>query len=221
LGHSVTTGETAFAHLHGDAFFAWLKKNPDDQIRFDAGMANNSRTSDEAIARAYDFAGAELVVDIGGGRGGLVRAILEQHPNVKGLLFDQPQVVQRSVLPTEGVLASRCTSFAGDFFHTVPSGAQVYVIKGVLHDFDDEQCVAILRNCRRAMSSGAKLLIVERFIAPDNRPHDAKMIDLLMMVLLGGRERAIPEWEQLLRSADLRLQRHIPTASEFTIAEAV
>ena len=220
LGHSVTTGETAFTHMHDDPFFAWLKKNPDDQIRFDAGMANNSRTSDEAIARAYDFSGAELVVDVGGGRGGLARAIVERHPNVNVLLFDQPQVVKNAILPKEGLLASRCSTLAGDFFETVPVGAQVYLIKGVLHDFDDERSAAILRNCRRAMSKDSRILIVERFIAPDNRPHEAKTIDLLMMALLGGRERTNVEWEQLLRSADLRLLRRIPTESEFTIAEA-
>jgi C-methyltransferase len=220
LGHSVTTGETAFVHLHEDPFFAWMKKNPDDQIRFDAGMAGNSRTSDEAIARAYDFSKVDQVVDVGGGRGGLVRAIVERHPGVKAVLFDQPQVVQHSMLPTEGVLAGRCSSVAGDFFQTAPPGAQVYLIKGVLHDFDDEQCVAILRNCRRAMAPRGRILIVERFIAPDNRAHEAKTIDLLMMALLGGRERTIVEWEQLLRSADLQLERHISTESEFTIAEA-
>jgi C-methyltransferase len=220
LGHSVTTGEPAFAHMHEDAFFAWLKKNPDDQLRFDAGMASNSCASDEAIARAYDFSRAKLVIDVGGGRGGLVRAIVERHPGVKALLFDQPQVVKHSLLSTGGVLADRCSSAAGDFFQTVPSGAQVYVIKGVLHDFDDERCVAILRNCQRAMAPSGRILIVERFSAPDNRAHEAKTIDLLMMALLGGRERTIAEWEQLLRSAELRLVRHIPTASEFTIAEA-
>jgi len=220
LGHSVMTGETAFAPLYGDPFFAWLKKNPDDQIRFDAGMASNSRTSDEAIARAYDFSSAELVVDVGGGRGGLVHAIVEQHRNVKALLFDQPQVVQHSILPKEGALARRCSSFAGDFLQTVPSGAQIYVIKGVLHDFDDDRCVTILHNCRRAMSPSGRILIVERLIAPDNRAHEAKTIDLLMMALLGGRERTIAEWEQLIRSAELRLVRQITTESEFTIAEA-
>jgi cyclopropane fatty-acyl-phospholipid synthase-like methyltransferase len=220
LGHSVTTGETAFAHLHEDAFFAWLKKNPGAQRRFDEGMASNSRTSDQAIARAYDFSGAELVVDVGGGQGGLVRAIVEQHTAVKALLFDQAQVVRNAILPTDGVLARRCTSLAGNFFETVPVGAQIYVIKGVLHDFDDERCVAILQNCHRAMSPGGKILIVERFIAADNRPHEAKTIDLLMMALLGGRERTNAEWEQLLRSADLRLVQRIRTESEFTIAEA-
>jgi len=220
LGHSVTTGDTAFAHLNGDPFFAWLKNNPTDQLRFDAGMASNSRASDEAIARAYDFSSAELVVDVGGGRGGLVHAIIEHHLNVKALLFDQPQVVQHSILPREGALARRCSSFAGDFLQAVPTGAEIYVIKGVLHDFDDARCITILNNCRHAMSSSGKVLIVERLIATDNSAHEAKTIDLLMMALLGGRERTIAEWEQLIRSAELRLVRQITTECEFTIVEA-
>jgi hypothetical protein len=220
LGHSVATGEVAFQHLHHDAFFSHLEKRPEDHARFDAGMASNSRTSDRAIASAWDFSKARLVIDVGGGRGGLVRAIVEEHPGVRGILFDRPQVVQRSVLPTEGPLADRCSSVAGDFFEGVPPGADVYTIKGVLHDFDDQRCVEILRSCRRAMSSSSRLLIVERVVAPDDRAHEAKTIDVLMMVLLGGRERTGSEWEGLVRAAGLELARHVPTESEFTIAEA-
>jgi hypothetical protein len=220
LGHSITTGEPAFALRHEHPFFSYLKQHPEDQSRFDAGMASNSRSSDEAIARAYDFSRVALVLDVGGGRGGLIRAVVERHPDVKGVLFEQPQVVERSILPTEGALASRCSGVGGDFFQGIPPGADVYLIKGVLHDFDDERCAAILEKCREAMAPRSKLLIVERLISPDNRRHEAKTIDLLMMTLLGGRERAVAEWEGLLRKADLELLRQIPTDSEFTICEA-
>ncbi len=219
LGHTVTTGETAFGSLHEEVFFSYLKHHPEDQSRFDAGMASNSRSSDDAIARAYDFSRFPKVVDIGGGRGGLVRAIVERHPGVEGTLFDQPQVIERSVLPAEGPLTDRCVRLGGDFFQEVPPGADIYVIKGVLHDFDDEKALLILRNCRRAMSPRSGLLIVERLISPDNQAHQAKTIDLLMMALLGGRERSLPEWERLLGAADLALVQQHPTASEFTISE--
>jgi hypothetical protein len=219
LGHSIKTGETAFKLRHEEGFFGYLKQAPEHQLRFDAGMASNSRSGDEAIARAYDFSRAATVMDIGGGRGGLIGAIVALHAGVKGILFDQPQVVERSVLPTTGPLASRCSVRAGDFFEGVPTGADLYLIKGVLHDFDDEKCVTILRSCRRAMSPQSKLLIVERSISPDNQPHQAKTIDVLMMALLGGKERSTTDWVGLLRAADLELVRQISTASEFTISE--
>jgi C-methyltransferase len=221
LGHAVTTGEPAFGLRHGTPFFAYLKDHPDDQIRFDAGMACNSLASDRAIARAYDFSRATSIVDVGGGRGGLIRAILEQHAGVRGTLFDQPQVVERSVLPSTRLPADSWAIVGGNFFETIPAGADLYVIKGVLHDFDDERCLAILKNIRRAMPAGAKLLVIERTIAADDRPHQAKTIDLMMMALLGGRERTAHEWVVLLRGAELERGRQIATGSEFTISEAV
>jgi hypothetical protein len=220
LGHAVRTGETGFARRHDEPFFAWLKDHAEDQARFDAGMASNSRNSDEAIAAALDLAGVQLFVDVGGGRGGLVRAVLQRHPGVRGLLFDQPQVIDRNVLAAEEALAGRWSTASGDFFQSVPGGAQAYLIKGVIHDFEDDPCVALLGACRRAMSAGSRLLVMERLTAPDNEPHEAKTIDLIMMSLLGGRERTMRELEGLLARAGLSLAREIPTASEFTIAEA-
>lgn len=221
LGHSLKTGQAAFAVRQTEPFFSYLKQHPDDQATFDAGMATNSRASDDAIASAYDFSGVANVVDIGGGRGGLVRAILEQNAHLHGTVFDQPQVVAHAVLPAGGPLSDRYATHAGDFFKEIPAGADVYLVKGVLHDFDDERCVAILENCRRAMSPRSKLLIVERLILPDNRVHQAKTIDLLMMALLGGRERAHAEWALLMKAAGLAIVRHFETGSEFTISEAV
>lgn len=215
IGHAVRTGEATFSSLHGETFFSYLKNHADDQRRFDAGMAANSRSSDDAIARAYDFSRAPVVLDIGGGRGGLIASIVEHHPSVKGILFDQPQVVERSILP----VGERYARIGGDFFEGVPASADLYVVKGVLHDFDDEKASIILKNCRHVMSPQSRLLIVERMISPDNTPHQAKTIDLLMMALLGGRERSIPEWEALLRSANLALVQRYPTTSEFTIFE--
>jgi hypothetical protein len=222
LGHSVRTGETAFDFRHGQTFFAYLKDNPSEQQRFDAGMASNSCSSDQAIARAYDFSRCGLLIDVGGGRGGLLRAILERHANVSSQLFDQPQVVSRqaAALEADAALQGRLSCIAGDFFEAVPHGGDIYLLKGVLHDFDDERCIQILKNCRRAMRPQSKLLIIERLISPDNRAHQAKTIDLLMMVLLGGRERAASEWTELLRAADLQLCQQLTTDSEFTISEA-
>ena len=221
VGHAVTTGETAFSHLHGQGFFAYLKDHEADQARFDAGMACNSRGSDQAIARAYDFSQHRAVLDIGGGRGGLIRAIVENLAGVEGILFDQPQVVERSLLPSDGDLAKRCRRVAGDFFKEVPTGADVYCIKGVLHDFDDAQCGAILESCRRAMTAESKLFIVERLIRHDNQPHQAKTIDLMMMALLGGEEAApSPTGRACSTGPTSKLLRQIPTQSEFAISVA-
>ncbi|HVY45252.1 MAG TPA: methyltransferase, partial [Minicystis sp.] len=201
LDHAVKTGESAFADLHGQPFFTWLKEHGDAQERFDAGMANTSRTSDEAIARAYDFSRAPVVVDVGGGRGGLLRAILERHPSVRGVLFEQTQVVAAVRAPAAASIAARFEARAGDVFERVPDGGRIYVIKGVLHDFDDEKALVALRNCRRALADDGRLLVIERLLAGDDRPHQAKTIDVLMMALLGGRERALAEWEHLFESA--------------------
>jgi C-methyltransferase len=221
LGQAVLTGEPSFRRVLGEEFFSYLRRHPDEQRRFDEGMAANSATSDRTIASAYDFASASTVVDLGGGRGGLLSAILELHPQIRGILFDQPNVVAKSQLALDPAIANRCEMVGGDLFMTVPSGADVYVIRGVLHDFDDGQCVGLLDVCRRAMGSAGRLLVVERSSIPDNRPHEAKTIDVLMMALLGGRERTRFDWERLLSSAQLRLRSEIPTESEFTIFEAV
>jgi C-methyltransferase len=216
LGRAVASGEPAFAARQGQAFFAYLKDHPDAQQRFDAGMASNSRAAERAIADAYDFGAAGTLVDVGGGRGGLVRAILERHAAVSCTLYDQPQVVQHALIAD----TARSTVVAGDFFAGVPAGADLYVIKGVLHDFDDARCGVILQNIRRVLPAQGRLLIVERTVAADNTPHQAKTIDLMMMALLGGRERTTDEWRALLGSTGFRLLRQVPTASEFTISEA-
>lgn len=215
LLHTIKTGETAFSYLQNEPFFPYLKSHPDDQARFDVGMASNSLLSDQAIAQAYDFSKFSTVVDVGGGRGGLISAILQSHPGVKGVLFDQPQVLEHA-LPR----SDRCTWVAGDFFKEVPGGAELYLLKGVLHDFPDDRCVEILKVCRRAMPPQGRILLIERVVFPDNLAHQAKTIDLIMMALLGGRERSLTEWERLLAAAELKLERQIPTASEFTISEA-
>jgi hypothetical protein len=221
LGRSVRTGECSFVLRHQQHFFSYLKENPADQQSFDAGMAENSRGSERAIARAYEFPPSSLVVDVGGGRGGLLRAILERHPGVRGRLFEQPQVVERVQAEGQRSLEPRFSCEAGDFFDAVPAGGDIYLLKGVLHDFEDERCIRILENCRVALGPASKLLLIERLITRDNQPHQAKTIDLLMMTLLGGRERTASEWAGLLGAAGLKLCRQLGTEAEFTIAEAV
>ncbi len=220
LEHSIRTGEAAFTHVHGVPFFEYLRANAEAQKRFDEGMAQSSYANDAAIAAAFDFRRFRRIVDVGGGRGGLLLQILLSTPDAAGVLFDQPQVVQHATKLQEAGLLGRVELVAGDFFQSVPVGGDCYVIKGVLHDFDDEQCVRILSNCRRAMSRGGCVVIANQDLpSPIDGPHPNLTMDIHMMTLLGGRERSALEWSELFRRSGLRVSDTIPTDVGFTLVE--
>lgn len=220
LEHSIRTGESAFSHVHGVPFFQYLKSNEDIQKRFDEAMARISDTDDAAIASAYDFARFERIVDVGGGRGGLLVQILERAPDAVGVLFEQPQVVEVATRLDEADLLHRSEKIGGDFFEMVPDGADCYVIKGVLHDFDDDQCVAILSNCRKALSDGGCVLIANQDLpASIDGPHPNLTMDVQMMALLHGRERSAHEWSNLFQQSGLKLGDAIQTDVGFTLVE--
>jgi C-methyltransferase len=220
LEHSIRTGEAAFTHVHGVPFFQHLRANAEAQKRFDEGMAQSSHANDAAIAAAYDFRRFRRIVDVGGGRGGLLLEILLRAPDAAGVLFDQPQVVQHATKLQEAGLLGRVELVAGDFLQSVPGGGDCYVIKGVLHDFDDRQCIRILSNCRRAMSGrGCVVIANQDFPASIEGPHPNLTMDIHMMTMLGGRERSAVEWSELLRRSGLRLSDTIPTDVGFTLVE--
>ncbi len=220
--HTVTTGESAFTHANGAPFFDYLSRHPEHQGRFDAAMAQISVTDDAGIAAAGDFAHARLVVDVGGGGGGLLREILSRARDARGILFDQPHVADRAERPDDPALAARLSATGGDFFDAVPNGADCYVIKGVLHDFDDDRCVAILANCRDAMASGGRILVVERFLPPfGTGPHPNLTMDINMMVLMAGRERDEAEWNTIFARAGLAVGGIVATPVDFHIVEGV
>ena len=220
LEHSVRTGKPAFAHVHGVPFFQYLNANPDVQQRFDEAMARISDADDAAIAAAFDFKRCRRIVDVGGGRGGLLVQILQRAPDTVGVLFEQPQVVEHAMRLRDAGLAARAELVSGDFFESVPEGGDCYVIKGVLHDFDDEQCVRILSNCRRAMRADGCVVIVNQDLpSPTLGPHPNLTMDLQMMALLGGRERSAAEWSALFRRSGLRLSDTIPTDVGFTLVQ--
>jgi hypothetical protein len=201
-------------------FFQYLKSNEDIQKRFDEAMARISDTDDAAIASAYDFARFERIVDVGGGRGGLLVQILERAPDAVGVLFEQPQVVEVATRLDEADLLHRSEKIGGDFFEMVPDGADCYVIKGVLHDFDDDQCVAILSNCRKALSDGGCVLIANQDLpASIDGPHPNLTMDVQMMTLLHGRERSAHEWSNLFQQSGLKLGDAIQTDVGFTLVE--
>ena len=221
LRESVTSGEPAFDRQHGMGFFDYMRARPDCAAWFDRGMATFAAAENPAVASAYDFRDFEHVVDIGGGQGGLLARILEREPALRATLFDLPHVIaDPAELRACASAAGRWQGVAGDFFEAVPPGADAYVLKRIVHDWSDDACVRLLRRCREAMRGDARLLIVDAVVPAGNEPHPAKVMDILMMVFAGGRERTRDEFEQLLWQAGLRLARVLPTASTLSIIEA-
>lgn len=222
LLESVRTGATAFDHVTGASFFEYLAAHPEAAAVFNEAMANSTEATARAVASAYDFSAAGTVVDVGGGTGTFLAGVLTANPNARGILFDRPEVVAaaRGVLDRAG-LADRCETIGGDFFDAVPSGGDIYLLSWVIHDWDDEQSVAILSNCRRAMRPTDRLLVIEQLIPPGNEPSLSKLYDIHMLVLSGGRERREDEYRELLEMADLRLARVIPTDVPRSIIEAL
>ena len=207
LLHTVRTGETAFDHVHGTGLFDYLAGHPEVATLFNAGMAGNSPDHARLVAATYDFSRMRTVVDVGAGRGRLLSTILERYPHLRGILFDRPHVIEDArQIVTEAGVADRCELVGGSFFETVPEGGDVYILRNIIHDWEDDQAVAILTNCRRAMADGARLLLVERYIADD--PREALPVlhaDLEMLVNVGGRERTTDEYATLLARSGFRL----------------
>ncbi|UGS36705.1 Mitomycin biosynthesis 6-O-methyltransferase [Capillimicrobium parvum] len=206
LLHSIRTGESAFAHRHGIDPWGYRARNPEEAAIFDRAMADLARRASRSTLDAYDFGRHRTIVDVGGGRGELLVNLLKAHPAMQGVLFDLPHVVEAAggELDAAGV-GERCRTVAGSFFDEVPQGADAYVLRAVLHDWDDPEAVAILETCRRAMAADASLLVIERDIGPPNARPDAKFSDLNMLVAPGGRERSIAEYGALFVTAGFRL----------------
>lgn len=220
LRHSVMTGEPAFDRLHGMAFFDYVGVHPECGRWFDRGMANFAAAENPAIAGAFDYSQFRHVIDIGGGQGGLLAEILKRHPTVRGTLFDLPQVVRNRAELGEETFGERWTTVGGDFFQSVPRGGDVYVLKRIIHDWSDGQCVHILRRCREAMRSDARLLVVDAVVPPGNAPHPAKVMDILMMVFAQGRERTEQDFARLFDEAGLQLAGITTTPGTLAIVEA-
>jgi hypothetical protein len=200
LLHSVRTGENAFRHVNGTDPWTLRANHPDEAAAFDRAMADLTRRSHASVLEAYDFSRFGVVVDVGGGNGAFLAALLPRNPGQRGILLDLPHAVAAAPR-IDGLEA-----VAGDFFAQVPSGGDAYVLKAVLHDWDDEDCVRILTTCRRAMGDGAQLVIVERDVGPANALPEAKLSDLNMLVAPGGRERSTAEYGDLLARAGLSLR---------------
>lgn len=224
LEYSVRTGQNAFEFVHGENAWDFRASHPEESAIFDAAMTAQSRRVADAVLDAYDFSPFATVVDLGGGRGAMLAAILQRNPELRGTLLDLPHVVAGApaVLARAGV-ASRCEVVAGDLFDSVPPGADAYVLKAILHDWQDDETIAILRNCRQSMRPDSTLIIMERVLS--GPPYGVESIaslfsDLNMLVGPGGLERTEAEFAAVLAEAGLRLIRVVRTTTDVSVVEA-
>ncbi|MFN8547113.1 MAG: methyltransferase [Candidatus Eisenbacteria bacterium] len=220
--HSVQTGETAFDSIHGMGLFDYLRQSPEATEIFHANMTAMTVQEAQAVVAAYDFSNTRVLVDVGGGHRALANAILRAHPQLHALVFDQPSVIEgtRIRLESAGVL-DRCAVRGGSFFDSVPAGGDTYTLKDILHDWDDDASLAILRNCRRSMSSSARLLVIERVIPVGNDPMIGKLIDIGMLVLTGGQERTEAEYRALLEAAGFRQSAIVAAGEGTSVVETI
>jgi hypothetical protein len=220
LLYSIKTGANAFRHVHGTGPWEYRARNPEVSATFDRAMTSNARRIVDAVLSAYDFRQFSVLMDVGGGQGMLLAAILAKNSGLRGVLFDQPHVVAEAgkLLADTGV-ADRCEVVGGSFFDAVPDGADGIILKSILHDWDDEKAAAILQVCRGAIRADGKLLVLESVLAPPNKGARAKFSDLNMLVAPGGQERDAGEFEKLLAAAGFRLINIIPAGT--SVIEAV
>jgi SAM-dependent methyltransferase len=222
LLHSVQTGSPAFNTVFGASLFDYLQQNVDAADAFNQGMANVSSLLAYAVLMAYDFAGISSIVDVGGGQGKLLEKILQFTPDITGTVFDTASTIERVEQGFgNDAWSRRCSYVIGDFFTSVPPGADAYLLCGVIHDWDDRRAIRILRNCRRAMTKKGRLLIVDMVVPDTDAMSFSKLLDLNMLAMTGGRERTKAEFQSLLDAADYKVTRIIPTMAPQSIIEAL
>jgi hypothetical protein len=217
---TVRTGEAAFDRLYGQPIFDYLSERPEQAKIFDAAMTAFSGRATQAMLDAYDLSDVRALADVGGGLGTNLAGVLGRYPAMRGVLFDQPHVVERArpVLEAAGV-SGRCKVEGGDFFEAAPGGADAYLLGHILHDWDDAKAGRILDNLRRAMPAGARLLVVEYVLPDGDGPSFGKLLDLHMMVVPGGLERTEAEHRRLFAAHGFRLTRVVPTAGDISVVE--
>ena len=220
LLYSVQTGNTSFDKLYGMPIFDFLSQNLEQAKVFDAAMVGVHGRETAAMTDAYDFSEIGVLADVGGGNGSLLSFVLKASPNLKGMLYDLPGVVERAKAGLQAAgLADRCEVIGGSFFESISEGADAYLMRHIIHDWDDEKSLTILRNVHRAMRPDARLLVVEGVIPPGNDPSFSKLLDLTMLTLPGGKERTEEEYRTLFRAGGFELTRIVPTAAEISVIE--
>jgi hypothetical protein len=220
--YSVRTGKPGWGHVHGDEVFDYFGAHPEQAEIFNRAMTDMSTATAPSVVDAYDFAGIRTLADIAGGHGYLLSQVLKSNKGMKGILFDVQSVISGAdaLLEREGV-AGRVEKVSGDFFASIPAGADAYIMKHIIHDWDDKRATKILRNIRAVMPPDGRVLIVETVVPEGNEPHYSKLLDLEMLSSPGGVERTAREYRELLAAAGLRLTRIIQTNSPFSVVEAV
>jgi hypothetical protein len=220
--YSVQTGKSGVEKYLGMPFFDWLGQHPEDASLFSETMVGFHGAEPAAVAEAYDFSNLKTIVDVGGATGNLLAGILAKYPSARGVLYDLPHVVRDApaFIASRG-LTDRVTITSGSFFDGVPEGGDAYLLSHVIHDWSESQCLAILGHCRHVMKPGGRVLLIEMVLPPGNAPHPGKILDMMMLVGPGGRERTAEEYAELLAKAGLKMTRTVPTASAVSIVEAV
>lgn len=217
---SVKTGTPAFELSFKQPVFAFFKDHPDRAALFQDAMKQKSMAVIKSSLSTYDFGQFGSIYDIGGGHGQFMLAILNKYPNVSGMVFDTQEVIDAIPKRNPKLLDSKCKLCSGDFFDSIPKGGDAYLMKSVLHDWDDSKSEQILKNCYQAMSQNARLIIVEVVLLPKDQSLYANCMDVQMMAITGGKERTLASFEQLLTKSGFALERVYPTSTEFSILEA-
>jgi len=221
--HSVKTGEPTVEHVTGKPAFEYFASEPVEFERFHRAMTTMSHMAMPPVLEVYDFSSYKTVVDVAGGHGFILCEILKQNPKLKGVLFDLEDVLPGGQQRIDSCgLANRCSTLSGDFFKSVPRGGDLYLMKNIIHDWDDDRALTILRNCHDALegNKNGRLVLLELVIPPGNIPHMSKILDIEMLVFPGGRERTEQEYADLFRRGGFRLTRVIPTKSPYSVIEA-
>lgn len=220
LLYSVQTGKCAFDHIYGKPVFDYLAEHPEQAKIFDAAMTGFHGPETQAMIEAYDYAGVNTLVDIGGGNGTVLIEVLKKNPKMKGVLYDLPNVIERAKKNlADAGLASRCQTIAGSFFESAPPGGDAYQMRHIIHDWTDEQCHTILTHIRKVIPKTGRLLVIEMVIKPRNEFQPAKWLDLNMLLLPGGRERTEAEYRDMYAKAGFKLERIVPTPTEVSVIE--
>ena len=223
LLYGVKTGDAVFNKVHGMPVFEYLERHPEDLAVFGESMTSLSGVENPAVAAACKLSAISTLVDVGGGHGSLLATILKANRKLNGVLYDQPSVIARAKKDqhvTAKGIAKRCTLKAGDFFKLVPRGSDAYMMKYILHDWDDDRCIKILKNCRAAMNEKGRVLVIDNVIPPGNAPGWGKLLDIAMLTI-GGRERTKAEFAGIFKKAGLKLTRVVPTKCALSIVEGV
>ena len=220
--YSLQTGKPAFDHVYGQPIFDYLAGHPEAARVFDAAMTAVHGSETAQMLAAYDFSGVKTLADIGGGNGSLITMVLQRYPQLKGILYDIDHVVARAKPRLEAAgVADRCQVVAGNFFESVPAGADTYLMRHIIHDWDEARCIQILKHVRAVLPAGGKLLLIEVVVPTGNEPSFGKLMDINMMLLPGGKERTADEYRALYAAAGFKLSRIVPTSGVMSLIEGV